>query len=80
MGYERAFAEQDLVTMSLMIALERALAEQVVLADSASHETKKPQEDFLFWSDEMAQAISRMLRESSTATDRIVKQLDKARL
>jgi hypothetical protein len=47
-GYERAFAEQDLVTMSLMIAFERALAEQVALTDSTSHETKKPQEDFLF--------------------------------
>lgn len=77
-GYERAFAEQGLMAMSLMIALERALAEPVTLADSASHETKKPQDDFLFWSDEMAKAISRMLHESSTFTDRPVKQLHKA--
>jgi len=79
-GYERAFAEQALVAMSLMIALERALAEQATLTDSASHEAKKPQEDFVFWSDEMAQAISRMLRENSTASDRPVKQLHKATL
>jgi hypothetical protein len=77
-GYERAFAEQGLMAMSLMIALERALAEQATLTDSASHETKKPQDDFLFWSDEMAKAISPMLRENSTATDHSVKQLDKA--
>ena len=79
-GYERAFAEQGLMAMSLMIALERALAERATLTDGASHETKKPQEDFVFWSDEMAQAISRMLRENSTASDRPVKQLHKATL
>jgi len=79
-GYERAFAEQGLMSMSLMIALERALTEQVALTDSASHETKKPQEDFLFWSDEMAKAISRMLHENSSAIDHSVKQLDKASL
>ena len=77
-GYERAFAEQGLMAMSLMIALERALAERAILSDRASHETKKPQEDFVVWSDEMAQAISRMLRENSTASDRPVKQLHKA--
>ncbi len=77
-GYERAFAEQGLMAMSLMIALERALAERATLTDGASHETEKPQEDFVFWSDEMAQAISRMLRENSTASDRPVKQLHKA--
>jgi hypothetical protein len=79
-GYERAFAEQALVAMSLMIALDRALAERATFTDGASHETKKPQEDFLFWSEQMAQAISRMLHESSTASDRPLKQLDKASL
>jgi hypothetical protein len=76
-GYERAYAEQGLIAMSLMIALERVLAERATLADSASHETKKPQEELVLWSDNMAQAVSRMLHESSTASDRPVKQFDK---